>query len=96
MEAIKPCETVKYLVSVCGCWSGHRVAYGAEPSDVGLRGYPESPIRGARLDDGETLDRPTTFTHKSLSSVNLDTSYLLIISLLILSFSRFEEHRSKE
>ena len=41
-----------------------------EPSDAGLRGYPESPIRGARLDDGETPDRPTTFTHKNLSSVN--------------------------
>ena|GEM_PF-3899817 len=41
-----------------------------ESSDVGLRGYPESPIRGACLDDGETPDRPTTFTHKNLSSVN--------------------------
>nr|MDO8063516.1 PIN domain-containing protein [Candidatus Freyrarchaeum guaymaensis] len=43
---------------------------GVESSDVGLRGYPESPIRGACLDDGETPDRPTTFTHKNLSSVN--------------------------
>jgi len=42
-----------------------------ESSDVGLWGYPESPIRGVCLDDGETLDRPKhTFTHKSLSSVN--------------------------
>ena len=41
-----------------------------ESSDVVLRGYPESPIRGACFDDGETPDRPTTFTHKNLSSVN--------------------------
>gem|GEM_PF-3305473 len=53
-----PCEAVKYLVSVCGCWFGHGVAYGVESSDVGLRGYPESPIRSACLDDGETPDRP--------------------------------------
>ncbi|MHA1711157.1 MAG: hypothetical protein ACTSUS_03690 [Candidatus Freyarchaeota archaeon] len=29
-----------------------------ESSDGGLRGYPESTIRGACFDDGETLDRP--------------------------------------
>nr|MDO8061865.1 hypothetical protein [Candidatus Freyrarchaeum guaymaensis] len=51
-----------------------------ESSDVVLWGYPESPIRGVCLDDGETIDRPkSTFTHKSLSSVNLPASAYLVM-----------------
>ena len=38
---------------------------------MGLWGYPESPIRGASLDDGETVDRPKSANfYESLSTVN--------------------------
>jgi len=51
------------------------------PSDVGLWGYPECPIRGFCLDDGETAGKGTAC--ESLPAVNPCSKKLFVMALII-------------
>nr|MDO8062575.1 hypothetical protein [Candidatus Freyrarchaeum guaymaensis] len=58
------------MVSVCGCWLGHRVAYGWSLRMWGSGVTPKAPSEAHASMTGRRLIDQNHITHKNLSSVN--------------------------